>query len=140
MDFSEQIRARLQHHRSSPDDDVVEEIAQHAAASFETARADGLSVPDAERHVRELIDGWCAGGAPYARRTSYAPPPDPPASATSGWVGFLHDARYSLRLAARQPGSTTAAVVLVALGIAAATTLGTLTYSVLLKPLAWPDA
>ena len=119
---------------------MVEELAQHAAASFEAARADGLSADEAERHVRALIDAWCADASRYARRPRRPPLVEPPSAAARGWTGLLQDLRYSLRLAARQPGFTAIAVVLVALGIAAATTLGALTYAVLIKPLAWPEA
>jgi hypothetical protein len=52
----------------------------------------------------------------------------------------LWDARLALRTLVRSPGFSTVSIVLMALGIAATTTLFSLTYGVLLKPLPWPDA
>src|SRR5262245_26724333 len=49
------------------------------------------------------------------------------------------ETRLALRRMARAPGASTVMVVLMALGIAATTTLFSLTYGVLLKPLPWPE-
>ncbi len=51
---------------------------------------------------------------------------------------LLRDIRHSIRNLVRAPAFTTVAVVLMALGIGATTTLFNLTYGVLLKPLPWP--
>src|SRR5258706_7005523 len=51
-----------------PDGDIVEELSQHAAAAFETARADGLSAEAADRQVQSLIDAWVAETALLRRR------------------------------------------------------------------------
>jgi putative ABC transport system permease protein len=56
------------------------------------------------------------------------------------WIGFSQDSRYGARLLWRQPGFALLAILLIALGVGATTTLGSLTYAVLLKPLSWPDA
>jgi len=52
---------------------------------------------------------------------------------------LLHDVRYAIRLLRREPGYALVAVLTMALGIGAATTLFSVTYGLLMKPLPWPD-
>jgi putative ABC transport system permease protein len=54
--------------------------------------------------------------------------------------GLAQDARYAGRLLRRQPGYAAVAILTMALGIGATTTLFSVAYGVLLKPLPWPDA
>ena len=61
------------------DEDVVEELAQHAEAARETARADGLDEERAEAHVRGLVDAWCAALGDATRRPRRPPLVEPPA-------------------------------------------------------------
>jgi predicted permease len=51
----------------------------------------------------------------------------------------LQDIRYALRLLRRQPGYVAVAVLGIALGVGATTTLFSVTYGVLLKPLPWRE-
>jgi len=55
-------------------------------------------------------------------------------------AGLVQDARYAARMLRRQPGVALVAIVTMALGIGATTTLFSVAYGVLLKPLPWPDA
>jgi putative ABC transport system permease protein len=50
------------------------------------------------------------------------------------------DLRYGMRLLRRQPGFAATATLTMALGIGATTTLFSVVYGVLMKPLPWPDA
>ena len=50
------------------------------------------------------------------------------------------DVRYAIRQARRQPGAALLTVGLVALAVAALATTSSFAYSVLLRPLPWPDA
>ena len=43
MDWNARVRASFTGATAVPDDDVVEELAQHARAVYDAARADGLS-------------------------------------------------------------------------------------------------
>jgi putative ABC transport system permease protein len=54
--------------------------------------------------------------------------------------GLWQDARYGLRLLRREPGFTAVAVLTIALGVSASTTLFSVTYGVLLRPLPWHQA
>jgi predicted permease len=54
-------------------------------------------------------------------------------------VGIIQDFRYAARLMRREPGYAAIAVLTIALGIGATTTLFSVTYGVLLKPLPWPE-
>src|SRR5439155_6060167 len=51
----------------------------------------------------------------------------------------VQDARYALRTIRRSPGFATIATLTLALGIGATTTLSSVAYGVLLKPLPWAD-
>jgi putative ABC transport system permease protein len=52
---------------------------------------------------------------------------------------LLRDARYTARLLSRSPGFTALAVVMMALGIGSTTTIFSLSYGVLIRPLPWPE-
>jgi putative ABC transport system permease protein len=52
---------------------------------------------------------------------------------------LAHDLRHAARLLAREPGYAAVALLGIALGIGATTTLFSVAYGVLLKPLPWPE-
>jgi putative ABC transport system permease protein len=54
-------------------------------------------------------------------------------------TGVLHDVRYAGRRLRREPGYAATAGLAIALAVGAATTLFSVTYGVLLKPLPWPE-
>ncbi|HYL39825.1 MAG TPA: ABC transporter permease, partial [Candidatus Binatus sp.] len=116
------------------------EWAQHAEAAFAAARADEVTPADADARVQALIDEWCANLAGLGQRPHRPAAIDPPPAVSHGWTGVWQDFRYGIRLLARQPGFTAVATLLIAVGVGATTTLSSLTYAVLLKPLPWPDA
>ena len=148
MNWQADIRARLA--RTSPDqgndsnDDVIEEMAQHAAAAFERARADGVETEAATARVRKMIDGWCEDPGVLSRRPRRGSGPSkfegPYVPPRSGLTGVAADVRYGVRQLRRQPGFTATAVLVSALGIGAATTIFSVAYGVLMRPLPWPDA
>lgn len=117
------------------DDDVVEELAQHAAAAYETARAEGLDAPDATARVERLIKPWAADGEQLRRRRRTLAAIEPPPARVSALAGTLHDLRYAWRICWRNPLPALVAALTMALGIGATTTLFSVTWSVLLKPL-----
>jgi putative ABC transport system permease protein len=52
---------------------------------------------------------------------------------------MLQDLRQAARLLRREPGYAATAALVIALGVGATTTLFSMTYAVLLKPLPWPE-
>lgn len=123
------------------DVDIVEELSQHAAAMYQTARADGGSDADAETEVRRQIAIWAREAAVLRRSSRRIGPPVPAPARSRTWTaGVLQDIRYTIRVQRRRPGPGLVSARTMALGIAASTVLFSIAWGVLLKPLPWPDA
>jgi predicted permease len=138
MDWTARIRSALNVPGRPDDDGVVEELAQHARAVYEQARADGSTHDEADARVAALIDRWRTEAASLRHRARHTPSPAPPASTSSGAAGVMQDVRYAWRLVRRQPGFAALVILTMALGIGATTSLFTVTYGVLMRPLPWP--
>ena len=65
---------------------------------------------------------------------------EPPPAGSAFLAGLLHDVRYAWRLAWRRPGPPLLAALIMTLGIGATTTLFSVSWAVLMKPLPWTDA
>lgn len=139
MDWNERVRSAFAG-RPTPDDDVIEELAQHAADAWQAARADGLDPAEAARTVERQVQAWAADAAALRRTPRRPLAPPPPAPSTRRMAGLLQDVRYAVRVLRRQPGYTLAALVTMALGIGATTVIFSVLHAVLLKPLPWPGA
>ncbi len=122
------------------EDEVLDELAQHAAATYASARAEGAAPDEAERRVETQIRAWVSDPSLLTRRPRRAPAVEPPPGSASPLSSIVQDARYSMRLLRRQPAYAALVIATMALGIAATTVLGSVTYGVLLKPLPWADA
>lgn len=140
-DWKRLIGERLEFSGHPVDIDVVEELAQHASAAWATARAEGLEPEAADARVHRLIDGWLRE-ASALRHPSYrvAVEPPPPERRTYLFAGVIQDIRYALRLFRRKPAFVFVVLTTMALGIAASTSLFSVTYGVLAKPLPWPES
>ncbi len=139
MDWKQRIRAAFDAD-SLPDDDVVDELTEHAAAAYQAALADGRDPAEAERQVAAEIAAWARDPAVRRRRSPRSARDIAQPAATSRLVGLAHDLRQATRLLRRQPGYSAIAILTMALGIGATTSLFSVAYGVLLKPLPWPDA
>jgi putative ABC transport system permease protein len=64
----------------------------------------------------------------------------PASGRTSGFESLARDVRYALRMLRRAPGFAAAAVLTVALGVGATTTVFSVVYALLVKPLPYPAA
>ncbi len=137
MDWKTQIRSAL---GPASDEGVLEELAQHAAATYAAARAEDCDATQAEDRVAQQIQAWAADPLILRRRPKRVPAIEPPAGSASPLAAIGQDTRYAWRLLRRQPAYAALVVATMALGIAATTVLGSVAYGVLLKPLPWTDA
>src|SRR5262245_14117808 len=122
MNWAGLVRTEFARLGKQVDDGVVEELAQHAAAAFEAARADGQSAADAEARVRALVESWCAGTS-GPRRLRPVPKIDMVVRGSAPLAGLMLDVRLALRLLRRQPAFTLLSITLIALAIASTTSL-----------------
>lgn len=140
MNWRSELRDEFIRLGTPGDDDVIEELAQHADAAWAAERAEGASPDDATATVRALLREWCRGAAGVSR-ASRAPQLESAPSSRSSFAGLSLDLRHAFRLLRRQPGFAVASIVMIALGICATTTIFSVVNGVLLKPLPWasPD-
>ena len=123
-----------------PDEDVVDELAQHASAAYDDARAAGRSPAQAEQCVSDLLNRWRLEATSLRRRRARSAMASPPPFVRASFVsGALQDLRYAVRLACLQPRHALLTIAIAALGIAVTTVLFTVTYGVLFRPLPWPN-
>lgn len=120
-------------------DDLIEEWAQHAAAAYEAARADGVPHEQAQTAVLAHIDAWASGIEGPPRRLMRATAIEPPPVAARG-LGLWQDVRYGWRLLCRQPAFTLIALGTTALAVGATTLLFSVADGVLTKPLPYQSA
>lgn len=138
-DWHARLRDAFQRRGAEIDRDVIDELAQHAEQAYDASRADGLSHDQAADAIDRLIAGWAADPDALhrvVRKRPATPPPPSPASALSGaWADVI----YGWRVLRSRPGSAVMTIVTIALGVAAVTTLFSVAYGVLLRPLPWGD-
>jgi predicted permease len=141
MDWTSRVREAFAESAHVPDDDVVEELAQHARAMYDAARGEGVSHDEAEERVTAQLGRW-RHDAPALRHKARRPPvvEPPPAGSSAPFAGLAQDVRYAGRLLRRQPRYALLVGLTMALGIGASTLLFSVTYSVLMKPLPWPQS
>lgn len=140
MDWRQEVRDALaRHRRPAVADDIVEELAQHAHAAYEEARANGDAPDAALARVRGLIEGWTElGRAPQRPRATTLT--ESASAGTSWFAGLGLDLRHALRLLMRQRGFAAVSILMIALGIGATTAIFSVVNGVLLTPLPWPNA
>src|SRR3954464_14116067 len=97
------VKARIRSALITLDDDVVEELAQHASAIYAAARAEGCDAPEAERRVDDQIQAWATDPAVLRRRPTRAVVVEPPSMGGAGLATVLQDVRYAGRLINGQP-------------------------------------
>ncbi|HYN06503.1 MAG TPA: ABC transporter permease [Vicinamibacterales bacterium] len=91
------------------------------------------------RQARSGLASLVTMRARTAGSTGSAPAVSAPASGF-GFDSLIRDTRYALRMLRRAPAFTAAAVLTVALGVGATTTVFSVVYGLLVKPLPYPAA
>ncbi len=119
------------------DEDIVEELAQHAESAYESSCADGNRDGDAMAAVDALIRGWAANPQDLRRAAKRAPAVVPPAATHRFAAGAVADVVYAWRLLRSRPGHAAVTILTIALGVGAVTTLFSVANGVLLRPLPW---
>lgn len=139
-DWRARLRDELAARGRACDPDVVDELSTHVDAAWETWRSEGVGPEDAEQRLARLIDVWAAE-APDLTRAARTRPSGPPPPARAPWfVGLLQDVRYGFAMLRRQPGFAATAILIMGLGIGAATAIFTIANGVLLTPLPWTES
>jgi putative ABC transport system permease protein len=121
------------------DSDILDELALHAEATYEELRADGVSEAEALEKIDRLIDGWRTNPDSLHRVVKRTVTIIPPSESKSLASGAWADAIYGLRLLRAKPGYAAVTILTIALGVGAVTTLFSVAYGVLLRPLPWGD-
>src|SRR6266540_1575598 len=95
MDWKTQIRSAR---GPASDEGVLEELAQHAAATYAAARAEDCDATQAEDRVAQQIQAWAADPLILRRRPKRVPAIEPPAGSASPLAAIGQDTRYAWRL------------------------------------------
>jgi hypothetical protein len=78
MDWKARIRESAMKSGVVLDEDIVEELSDHAGIVYQTMRSDGSAPSEAQQHVIELIDSWCREAPKLRRRSNRTAHVDPP--------------------------------------------------------------
>jgi predicted permease len=138
MDWKASVRAALG--AGAPDEDVVEELAQHAAAAYAAERSGGATHEAAVRAALEQLPAGPEAARALVRPRSRRPAVEPPRTEARGLAGLGAELRHAARRLGREPGHSALVALTLAVGIGAATVLFSVVNGVLLEPLPWPRA
>ena len=139
-DWKQEIQLRLERLQIDPGREaaIVEELSQHLEDRYEELLIEGRNEIDARRiALDELSDSEMLGASlPAGLRNSAHTEPQPGASGSGNLAAdFLRDLRFGLRSMGRAPAFSFFAVLTLALGIGASTTVFTVVNTLLLHPL-----
>ena len=139
-DWKQEIGRRLADLRIEPTREaaIIEELSQHLEDRYEALLSAGSSESDARQTVLEELEGseLLAAALPSSER-GLRLNATPPAALASGnlFSDLLRDLRFGLRSMSRAPAFSFFAILTLALGIGASTTVFTVVNTLLLHPL-----
>ena len=139
MDWTLKIRKAASGAGRSLDPEIVEELAAHAQSAYDAACARGATIDEADAHTAELIRAWIASPDGLRRPSQRPPVVDPPRAGSRRLASLVQDLRYAIRLTSRQRGFSVAAIATMAIAIGVMTTLFSVAYGVLMRPLPWAE-
>ena len=135
-DWNELVRRRLAglNRAFERDEQIVEELAQHAEDRFRELCAGGVAEGDAQRMaLDETTDGAALG-----RELRAVESPAPPERSSWRWRP-LQDVRYGLRTLGKAQSLTAVIVAVLALGIGANAAMFSVLDAMFLRPLRYPE-
>jgi putative ABC transport system permease protein len=139
-DWKPEIAKKLQHLKidAAREAVIIEELSQHLEDRYEELLAGGSSEAEAHQAVLQELEQseLPSSSMPSALRNSARTAP-PPAVLPSGNLlsDFLRDLKYGLRSMTKSPAFSFFAILTLALGIGASTTVFTVINTLLLHPL-----
>ena len=143
-DWNDEVRRRLVPLGlpAAREQDVVEELVQHLEDRYEELVASGVPAERAAEVTRSAFsseEGLARRMA--ALRTAHTPPPTDSGPPSAHILRDIwQDARYGMRLMARQPVFAAVVILTLVLGVGASTTMFSVVNGVLLQPLPYADA
>src|SRR6478609_10605946 len=144
-DWKQELAKRLEHLEIDPGREaaIIEELSQHLDDRYEELLLGGSSESEARRTVLEELErsDIPASALPSTVSNSARRAPLTPAALPSGnlFADFTRDLKFGVRSLINVPAFSFFAILTLALGIGATTTVFTVVNTLLLHPLPAPD-